>query len=344
MNYDNDSLKLGYDALAEASAILGEDCELYLVGGSVRDLLLGKIPKDFDFTTPLLPDDIEARLRQVGRRPYLIGKRFGTVGFKLDGQLVEVTTFRAESYKASSRKPEVIFVSDLQQDLSRRDFTFNALALSSAGMVDPFGGADDLARGVIKPVGNAKARLSEDPLRILRMVRFAARLGFSIDDDLRKKASQLARKLSTVSHERITSELDQIITGPHASQALQVMSELGLLAYTLPLLAIQPGYDQHSRYHGYDLWTHSLKTLDGIVPDVVLRWAALLHDVGKPFARADKPGRSIYVGHDVIGERLVRMRAADLKWSKDRTEAVASLVLHHLDDDSPLRLADNAAK
>jgi putative nucleotidyltransferase with HDIG domain len=342
---DKDAMLVpGYEMVRTVTDSLGGDFPLYLVGGSVRDLLLGKKPKDFDFTTPLTPDEIEARIRAAGRRPYLIGKKYGTVGFKLDGQLIEITTFRTEKYVENSRRPEVVFVDKIIDDLARRDFTFNAIALSKDSLIDPFGGVKDLGDGYIRSVGSPKTCIMEDPLRILRMIRFVATFGYDVDGELLRQAGELARKLKIISHERISGEMDRIITGGYAVKALGLMADLYILRFAVPVLAVQVGYDQNTKYHTLDLWTHSLKTLEAVEPEVDLRWAALLHDVGKPFARVEKPGRSIYVGHDIIGGRLVRMIAYDLKWSKDRTETVANLVAGHLDDSSPLRKADNAAK
>jgi tRNA nucleotidyltransferase (CCA-adding enzyme) len=327
------------------TTIVGSDAALVLVGGSVRDILLGTIPKDYDFATALEPDEVERRVRAAGKRAYTIGKRYGTIGFRFEGHFIEVTTYRKELYDLSSRKPTVTFTTDLADDLSRRDFTFNAMALQLDGtLVDPHQGKADIENRVIRAVGIPSHRFREDPLRILRMIRFAARYGFAIDAKTLKAAKERAYTLSRISRERITAELDGIIVAPHAGPALLQLADLGILSFTIPLLAVQIGYDQNSRYHSLDLWNHTVGTLEGVEPDVELRWSALLHDVGKPFVRNNKSDRSTYVHHDLVGAGLVEMLAHHLKWSRQRTERIEALVRNHLDDESPLRRADNAAK
>jgi putative nucleotidyltransferase with HDIG domain len=319
--------------------------EVVLVGGSVRDLILGSEPKDYDFATPVLPDEVEARVKAAGRRAYIVGKRYGTIGFKLDGHFIEVTTYRSDLYDLSSRKPKVTFTTKLDEDLSRRDFTMNAIALTQAGeFIDPHNGRDDIKRRLIRSVGKPADRFNEDPLRMLRLVRFIARFGFEPDPDIVKTIQKYAYTLNRISHERISTEMDGIIVAPHAEIALQTMADLCLVSYAVPLLAVQHDFDQNSPYHKFDLWTHSVRTMCAVEPNLILRWAALLHDVGKPFVRVEKPDRSTFVHHDIVGERLVHMIAQDLRWSADRTSRVSALVRDHLSDDSPIRKADNASK
>lgn len=333
------------DIIVAAAEIFGSDNSLVLVGGSVRDLLLGNLPKDYDFATALLPEEVEARLRAAGKRPHTIGKRFGTVGFRHEGRFIEVTTYRKELYDMQSRKPQVAFTAQLEEDLARRDFTINAMALTlDCQLIDPFGGEADLQAGIIRAVGSPAQRFREDPLRMLRMIRFVARFGFDIDQITAKEAARQAHSLVRISTERISVEMDGILPAPHSATALRRMAELGLLSFAVPLLAVQVGYDQNSPHHQFTLWEHSLKTMAGVEPDLELRWAALLHDIGKPFVRREKLGRSTYVHHDIVGGVLVDMTAKHLKWPKDRTERVCELVCAHMSDDSPIRSADNAAK
>ncbi|HYH75530.1 MAG TPA: CCA tRNA nucleotidyltransferase [Candidatus Saccharimonadales bacterium] len=327
------------------SDMLGADSQLVLVGGSVRDILLGRTPKDYDFATALVPDEAERRVRAAGKRVYTVGKRFGTIGFKLDGQFIELTTFRKELYSPGSRKPAVTFTSDLHEDLARRDFTMNALALDTAyRLIDPYDGAADIQAGLVRAVGKPADRFTEDPLRMLRMARFVARYGFVVEEATAAAAAKEGYLLTKISPERISAEMDGILVGDFAVQGLALLGELGLLSYAVPLLAVQVGYDQNSPWHRYELWEHSLKTMAAVPAEVELRWAALLHDIGKPFVRQEKPDRSSYVHHDRVGALLVDMIAHHLRWSKERQLVVRALVRGHMDDASPLRAADNAAK
>jgi putative nucleotidyltransferase with HDIG domain len=317
---------------------------VFLVGGSVRDALLDRPLGDFDFTTPLGPDAIEARVRDAGRRPYLVGKKFGTVAFKIDGRTVEVTTFRSETYPENTRKPNVEFVTELEADLSRRDFTINAMAQAGNKVVDPFGGKGDLAAGVIRAVGDARERFAEDPLRMLRAARFSAQLQFDVEPITLAAMERLAHRILFVARERWVAELDKLLVGPGATDALRLLAETGLLRYLLPEVALQVGYDQSSRYHDRSLFEHTLGVLDATPIDLTLRWAALLHDIGKPYVRTEKPGRSTYVGHDLLGAELVERIALYLKWGNKRKSDVGRLVRDHMLADSPLRKADDAAK
>jgi putative nucleotidyltransferase with HDIG domain len=258
---------------------------------------------------------------------------------------IEVTTYRRELYSSNSRKPSVVFTHDLKEDLSRRDFTINAIALTAdEELVDPFNGANDLKTGILKAVGDPGERFHEDPLRLLRLIRFVARSGFKVDQPTYKAAADRVYTLTNISTERINAELDYILVAPHAVDALRLMAELGLLSFAIPLLAVQVHYDQNTPYHRFELWEHSLKTMGAVEPDVELRWAALLHDVGKPFVRREKPGRSSYVHHDRVGAVLVEMIGRHLHWSNDRLERIRELVRTHMSDDNPIRKADNAAK
>lgn len=319
---------------------------VYLVGGSVRDILLGVEPSDYDFTTPLLPDEIELAIRQAGKRPYLIGKTYGTIGFKLDGQLVEVTTFRTETYSAGSRKPTVTFINDLTYDLSRRDFTINAIALKIDGtLIDPFNGHIDLANTYIRTVNKAYDRYNEDPLRMLRTARFATQLNFSIDAEAKTQAAKKAYKILEISQERWMQELDKLLVSDHVATGLEFLAQTRLLHFMLPELAIQVGYDQDSPYHQLDLWEHTVKTVRLVHNGLVLRWAALLHDIGKPYVRQkNKHGYSNYVNHELVGAELVTKIGRYLRWSNARTAAVHDLVRHHLEPGSPLDKADSDAR
>jgi putative nucleotidyltransferase with HDIG domain len=319
---------------------------VYLVGGSVRDILLGVEPSDYDFATPLLPDEIELAIRQASKRPYLIGKSYGTVGFKLDGQLIEVTTFRTETYSAGSRKPTVTFINDLTYDLSRRDFTINAIALRIDGtLIDPFNGHLDITNSYLRTVNKAYDRYNEDPLRMLRTARFATQLNFTIDAEAEIQTAKKAYKILEISRERWVQELDKLLVSQHVTIGLEFLAQTRLLHFMLPELAIQVGYDQDSPYHQLNLWDHTVKTVSLVHNGLVLRWAALLHDVGKPYVRQkNRHGYSNYVNHELVGAELVTKIGRYLHWSNARTTAVHDLVRHHLEAGSPLDKADSDAR
>lgn len=321
---------------------------VYLVGGAVRDLMLGVEPHDLDFTTPLLPDEVEKLLRAAGRKPYLVGKKFGTVGAKfcIDGvyHYVEITTFRAEKYHDGCRKPDVVYVRDITADLSRRDFTINAMALRGSKLIDPFNGASDLSMGILRAVGTPSHRFREDPLRILRLARFCAQFGFAVEGTTAKHAKDLSYKILSVSRERWVQELDKLLVCDDVRLGLFALQETRLLNFILPELALQVGYDQNTPHHDWTLWEHTCKVVAATPPDETLRWAALLHDIAKPFVRTERPDRSNYIRHDLLGYEIVRKTGAYLKWSKDRIEVVSSLVRDHLNTDSPLKEFDTGAQ
>ena len=333
-----------FPAVAEAVRIFNGDA--VLVGGCVRDLVMGRQPSDFDLASPLPPDEIEARIRAAGRRAYGIGKRFGTVGFRIGGHVVEVTTYRTEVYEEGSRKPVVDFVPDLTTDLSRRDFTCNAMALHLPGgrVADPFGGREDIAASILRCVGKPPMRFREDPLRLLRAARFAAQLGFAVEVETARSATKLAHKILSVSKERWGLELDKLLVAAEVGAGLRFLAQTRLLNYMLPELAIQVGYDQHSPYHGLDLWEHTIRVVEGVPAEADLRWAALLHDIGKPYTRTEKVDRSNYVHHELVGAEIVDKIAGYLRWSKDRAGYVREAVAKHLEEGSPLAEADRDAK
>ena len=317
---------------------------LYLVGGSIRDVLLGIEPKDYDFCTPYLPEEIEQKIRDVKRRPYLTGKRFGTLGVKIDGQLIEITTFRTEVYEKNNRKPKVEFVKDISIDLSRRDFGINAIAWRDGKLIDPFGGRLDILERKIRAVGNASHRIKEDPLRMLRCARFISQFGFEVDHYLECTIKKYSYKILHISKERWMQELDKLLLGKEPLIALDFLMETKLLNYMIPELSLQDGYDQNSPYHKYNLWKHTLKVVDATPKDINLRWAALLHDIAKPFVRTDKKDRSNYIRHDFLGGEIIEKTARYLKWSNERREKVKELVVNHLAIGNVLRKYDNEGK
>jgi putative nucleotidyltransferase with HDIG domain len=319
--------------------IIGEP--LYLVGGSLRDTFLNKEPKDYDFTTPLSPDEIEAKIKIANKKAYCIGKRFGTIGMKIENQFVEITTFRTEKYDKNNRKPHVKFVTSVIEDLSRRDFTINAIAKRIHGqIIDPFHGKEDLDNKIIKTVGKATTRFDEDPLRLLRAVRFASQLGFVIEPNTLSAMIKTNYKILHISKERWMQELDKILLTDKPSIGLEYLAYTHLLHFLIPELSLQINYNQSSKWHRLDLWNHTLTVVDATPNNLELRWAALLHDIGKPFVRRTRNNKTNYIRHDYLGADIVTKLAFHLKWSNDRREKVVELVKTHMQDGSPLREYD----
>ncbi len=317
---------------------------VYLVGGSVRDILLRREPKDYDFATPILPNDVEKLVRKNGKRAYLMGKKFGTIGFKIEGNYIEITTFRSEQYSHNNRKPHVDFVPNLEFDLKRRDFTINAMAWQNGKLIDLFDGQEDLQNKIIRSVGNPQERIREDPLRMLRCARFASQLEFKVDSILEEKIQKNAYKILTISRERWMMELDKILLSENPRIGLNFLMKNRLFNFMIPELSLQLNYDQNSPYHDFDLWTHTLKTVSATPPDIDLRWAALLHDIGKPFVRTNKTDRSNYIHHAILGANIVEKTAIYLKWSNARKNKIVEIVKNHLNKNSALKPYDNISK
>ena len=321
--------------------------KVFLVGGSVRDEILGRTPKDYDFATPMLPDEIEQAVRDAGKRPYLIGKRFGTIGFKLNGEMVEVTSFRQERYFEGSRKPEVEFVKDITADLSRRDFTINAMAKRVDGsIIDPFGGREDLANKIIRCVGTPKARFKEDPLRILRACRFSSQLDFMIEEKTYEYMCKMRTTLLNVSKERWCIELDKLLVAEKPLNGLIALMAQGIFNIIIPELSLQENFNQESPHHSLDLWNHTLKALISSPCDLHIRWALLLHDTGKPFTKVLNKHKTYYnyLDHEKISAEIVEKTGLYLKRSNEWTNTVKDLVINHMDPESPLKKYDNMGK
>jgi len=324
---------------------------IYMVGGCVRDIELGREPNDYDFCTPLMPEEIERRIQEAGKRVYQWrphGKKLGVIGAKFDGHKVEISTFRAEKYTNCVRRPsEISFVKDITADLSRRDFTINAMAKrldKDQAIIDPFGGRKDLADKRIRAVGKPSERFKEDPLRMLRACRFAAQLGFNINMDTLDKMKQLSYKILSISRERWNDEMDKLLMSDLPVIGLKILYETRLINYMIPPMAIQKDYDQNSPYHQMSLFGHTMIVVHNVPRDINLRWAAFLHDIGKPFVRTEKIDRSNYINHDLVGAEMVEAIGRYMKWSNERRETVVNLIRNHLQDDSPLREADHIGK
>ena len=302
--------------------------EACLVGGCVRDLLRGKPPQDYDLSTSALPEQTETVF--AGERLVETGLRHGTVTVLLEGMALEITTFRVDGAYSDARRPDAVrFTPSLTEDLARRDFTVNAMAWSpAAGLTDPFGGRADLEAGVLRCVGDPTLRFTEDALRILRALRLSATLDFSIETETGKALRALAPRLRLVSAERVYSELCKLLCGLRAGQVILDWTEV--LGVVLPELLPMRGFDQRNRHHCYDVLTHSVKTLEGVPPVPDLRWAALLHDLGKPAAfTLDEKGEGHFKGHPELSAAQTEQILRRLRASRASRETVTELVRLH---------------
>ncbi|PXA81765.1 CCA tRNA nucleotidyltransferase [Auritidibacter sp. NML120779] len=315
--------------------------ELALVGGPVRDIFLGAATVDLDFTTDATPEQITEVLGSWPDAIWDIGAAFGTIGARKAGWQVEITTYRAEKYDPASRKPQVVFGHDLTDDLLRRDFTVNAMALKlpALEMVDPFGGIRDLATGILQTPGSAESSFSDDPLRMMRAARFVSQLRLTVGEDVRTAMTEMSERIRIISAERVRDELVKLIIGANPRSGLELLVETGLAEHVLPELpALQLTMD--AAHHHKDVYQHSLKVLDQAIdwepdyveaPNFVLRFAALMHDIGKPATRRfEKNGAVTFRHHDVVGAKMVRARMKALRFDKDTIRAVAKLVELHM--------------
>lgn len=303
--------------------------KLYLVGGAVRDLLLNKPIKDFDFTCPLSPDEIEKPITLSGKKACTIGKKFGTIGFNFESTFVEVTTFRKEQYSKDSRKPAIEFVEDLKDDLSRRDFTINALAMDSSGKIyDYFGGQKDIEDGVLRAIGNAEKRFSQDPLRTLRAVRFASEYNLSIEQKTKEAILEKYYLLVNISKERWVEELDKILASDNVLAGMDLLMDLRIFNVICPELTLQKDFYQNSPFHDFTLWEHTKKVVAKVPKrDLDLRWAALLYDIAKPFTRTkNKKECSNYVAQDLVGSDIALRLCKHLKFSNKRIDFILSTI------------------
>src|SRR5882757_4631354 len=315
--------------------------ELALVGGPVRDVFLGGRPKDLDLTTDAAPDRVLEITRAWADKTWTVGIEFGTVGLRKHDEIFEITTYRSEAYDRSSRKPDVRYGTSLVADLERRDFTINAMAarLPSFELVDPFGGLEALGEKVIRTPGRPEDSFSDDPLRILRAARFAARLGFTVAEPVQSAMRAMASRLSIVSAERITDELTKLMLTDMPEAGLDLLVRTGVAEVVLPELPeLRMEVDEHHRHK--DVYTHSLIVLRqaidlepryGLGPDLVLRLAAVLHDIGKPRTRSLLPGGKVaFHHHEVVGAKMARKRLTELRFPREVIDDVSKLVGLHL--------------
>lgn len=308
-----------------------EGFDAYIVGGCVRDKLLGLHPHDYDITTSAKPDEIKRVFKDF--KTILIGEEFGTVGVLIDETLYEVTTFRIDGKYLNFRKPEnVTFSKSLREDLKRRDFTINAMAMDSSGeLYDPFGGKKDLDDKVLRAVGNPHERIKEDAIRILRAIRFAGRFDFYIEDELFDAISFERKLLKKISPERIFDEFSKMITSERPSYYLLLMDETGVLDVIFPELKRTVGFSQFSPYHDKTLFDHLVCVMDEVKPDLALRLAALFHDISKVDTLSiGEDGRGHFYGHEVLGADLVSEILKRYRVSNKIIDKVKILILDHM--------------
>jgi poly(A) polymerase len=324
------------DELAHRFVAAGH--ELHLVGGPVRDALLGRLGNDLDFCTDAHPDQTLKILQGWAEATWETGREFGTIGAARRGLRLEITTFRAEVYDGVSRNPAVRYGTDLREDLRRRDFTVNAMAISLPGhrFTDPHGGLGDLARRVIRTPGTPQESFGDDPLRMLRAARFASQLRFTVDPAVVAAMTEMAADLGRITAERVRDELTKLLCGADPVAGLRLLVETGLADHFLPELpGLRLEIDEHAQHK--DVYEHTLTVVRNAIsheegePDFVLRMAALMHDIGKPDTKTvGSDGRVSFHHHEVVGARLTRARMKALRYPKDVTSAVAKLVGLHL--------------
>jgi poly(A) polymerase len=330
-------------ALAAAFAASGQD--LALVGGSVRDAFLGRPATDLDLTTPARPDDILAIVAPLADAVWDVGREFGTIAARIGDTVVEITTYRSDEYEAGSRKPVVAFGDSLEGDLVRRDFTINAMALALPApggeprLVDPSSGLDDLVAGVLRTPIAPEISFGDDPLRMMRAARFAAQLDVALDPAAFAAAEAMVDRIAIVSAERVRDELAKLLLAPEPVAGIRLLVDTGLAERVLPEIpALRLEIDEHARHK--DVYEHSLTALEqaielegsrGHEPDLILRLAVLLHDIGKPATRVIEPGGAVtFHHHDVLGARMATKRLRELRFDNETVKAVAELIRLHL--------------
>ncbi|MBD1269764.1 CCA tRNA nucleotidyltransferase [Aeromicrobium tamlense] len=337
-----DELRANHPVLTELGARFSDaGHEIALVGGPVRDALLGRAVTDLDFTTSASPEQIEAIVEGWADTTWDVGRAFGTIGVRKGAEMLEITTYRADEYDPESRKPVVAFGTNLSDDLARRDFTVNAMAvrLPDLEFVDVHGGLDDLADRTLRTPIGPDVSFGDDPLRMMRAARFVGQLGFLCAPDVTEAMVAMADRIEIVSAERVRDELNKLLLSDHPVQGLRVLVDTGLAERVLPELpALQLERDEHHRHK--DVYEHSLTVLEQAIelehrlderPDLTIRLAALLHDIGKPRTRRfTGDGQVTFHHHDVVGAKLARKRMRALRYPNEITDDVSTLVELHL--------------
>lgn len=302
--------------------------EAFIVGGCVRDGLLGRAPNDWDICTSASPEEMKRCFSNL--RVIETGLKHGTLTVLAEGEPFEITTYRIDGEYSDSRHPDqVLFTSDLREDLSRRDFTINAMAWHpQTGLVDPFGGARDLKRGSIRCVGKPEKRFREDALRIMRAVRFAGQLGFRVDAETERALYQCCPLLDKIAAERTRMELDKLLCGAAAEKALRDYREI--IAHFIPEIRPMFGLDQKNRHHIYTVWEHTLRAVSQIPDKLLLRLCAFFHDIGKPGSMTvDEDGCGHFYQHEILSEGLAGQAMKRLKYDNDTRETVLAVIRSH---------------
>lgn len=325
-----------------ASAFKEKGYRLALVGGPVRDAILGRLGNDLDFTTDAHPLETKKILKSWADNVWDTGIAFGTIAGKLGDTTVEVTTYRTEKYTEESRNPEVEYGDSIDGDLSRRDFTVNAMALElttpTPEFIDPFNGIDDLAKKILRTPVSAEQSFSDDPLRMMRTARFASQLNFTVSEDVKNAMHNMASRISIISAERVRDEFIKLLMSPHPRIGITLLVDLGIAHYVLPEIPqLRLEVDEH--HHHKDVYEHSITVLEQAItqeerlggPNLVIRLAALLHDIGKPKTRNLIAGGGVsFHHHEVVGARLSKKRLKELRFDNETIEAVETLVALHL--------------
>lgn len=302
--------------------------EIYLVGGAVRDMLLNKNVKEFDFCTSATPDVIKEKLLTLGGSVYDVGEKFGTIGCVKDEMELQITTYRTEIYDGVSRKPSVNYHGTLADDLSRRDFTINSMAWDGKKLVDPFSGVSDLKNKCLRFTGDPDERIKEDPLRLLRAVRFSCELAFALDEKALHAVKKHSKELSRISYERIAREMDKILMSEKPSAGIRLLYETNLHKHFLPLDALD--VEQPKEYHHKNVFEHTMQAIDQSPPDIMTRWALLFHDFGKSKTRKITDGEVHFIGHEFVSEKFARKILKTLRYNKNFVEDVSCLVRSHM--------------
>jgi poly(A) polymerase len=325
-----------------AQSFAAQGFRLALVGGPVRDALLGRLGNDLDFTTDARPEVTKKILQGWAENVWDTGIEFGTVAGKRGDTTVEVTTYRTESYDPESRKPEVEYGDSIEGDLSRRDFTVNSMALElttkTPEFIDPFNGLEDLAKKVLRTPSKAENSFSDDPLRMMRAARFASQLGFEIAPDVLQAIKDMAGRISIISAERVRDEFTKMLMSQNPRTGITILVETGLAEIVLPEIPkLRLEIDEH--HHHKDVYEHSITVLEQAIshedrlggPNLIIRLAALLHDIGKPKTRNLIPGGGVsFHHHEIVGARLTKTRLKALRFDGDTIEQVETLVALHL--------------
>lgn len=321
-------VKLSDGAKKVIKTLKEEGFSAYAVGGAVRDALLGKIPYDFDITTDATPTEVKALFEKT----IDTGIAHGTVTVMIDGEPLEVTTFRSDGEYIDNRKPETVtLVKDVRDDLARRDFTINALCYNDEdGILDMFSGIDDLNNKIIRAIGNPEERFTEDALRILRAVRFSVQLGFEIEKNTLDAIKICAPLVKNLSVERITAELDKILLSPAPDRALSLMYDTGVLEFIMPEMAECYRCEQNIKWHIYDVGNHTAQVVKNCPEIIYLRYSALMHDWGKPYTRGkNDDGEDTFRNHAKVSEELADNFTKNYKFSNERRDKILRLVKYH---------------